>query len=190
MRVNCNLVDSFTVPCTALTAGICLRLGLYNETVTGVWKTVGIPTCHVSPWCNVALGNPNLYLDQPSVIAANWRPRLIPHWQPIATRLGLFSSLTTGARGNVALDLASSGPIYNVFTAPEDFLAHNVARPSADTLLAVKLQMSVLFEFILAWLFSGWQWMHTNYSSIFPCDVWEILRKSRYWSIPTVKPLV
>ena len=33
--------------------------------VTGVWKTVGIPTGHVNPWCNGALGNPNLYLDQP-----------------------------------------------------------------------------------------------------------------------------
>ena len=36
-------------PCTALTAGICLLLGLCKGTVTGVWKTVGIPTGYVSP---------------------------------------------------------------------------------------------------------------------------------------------
>ena len=53
-------------PCTALTTGICLPSGLSKGTVTaGVWKTVGIPTDHVSPWCNGTLGNPNLYLEQP-----------------------------------------------------------------------------------------------------------------------------
>ena len=36
-------------PCTALTAGICLSLRLCKGIVTGVWKTVGIPTGHVSP---------------------------------------------------------------------------------------------------------------------------------------------
>ena len=33
----------------SLTAGICLPLGLCKWNVSGVWKTVGIPTAHVSP---------------------------------------------------------------------------------------------------------------------------------------------
>ena len=41
--------DSFTVPFFALHSPNCLPLGQCKRTVTGVWKTVGIPTGHVSP---------------------------------------------------------------------------------------------------------------------------------------------
>ena len=69
-----------------------LSLGLSTGTVTGVWKTVGIPTGHMSSWCNGALGNPNLYLDQP--ITKGWCHVSYPTDSLIATKLGLCSSLT------------------------------------------------------------------------------------------------
>ena len=73
-----------------------LTTGVRILHVTGVWKTVGIPTGHVSPQCNGALGNTNLYLDQP--IAKAWRQPIAGHVSyptdsPTASRLGLCSSL-------------------------------------------------------------------------------------------------
>ena len=78
----------------------CLPSGLYKGTVSGVWKTIGIPTDHVSPWCNGALGNPNLYLDQP--ITKGWCQPIGGHGSyptdsPIATRQGLYISLPTSS---------------------------------------------------------------------------------------------
>ena len=52
-------------PYTALTAGICLPLGLCKGTVSGLWKTVEIPTGHVSSQSTATWGVINLYLDRP-----------------------------------------------------------------------------------------------------------------------------
>ena len=51
-------------PCTALTAGICLPLGVCQETVNCIWKMVEILTGYMST-IHCHWGNPNLYLDQP-----------------------------------------------------------------------------------------------------------------------------
>ena len=82
-------------PCTALTAGINLPV---VRAVQG--------NCHWGPkkrwefplvtWEHNALGNPNLYLDQP--ITKAWCQPVggrvsYPTDSPIATRLGLYSSL-------------------------------------------------------------------------------------------------
>ena len=65
-------------------------------TVTGVSKTVGIPTGHVTPLCNGALGFPKLYLDQ-TITKGQCQPIgghvLYPIDSPITTRLGLCSCL-------------------------------------------------------------------------------------------------
>ena len=88
-------------PCTALSAGICLPLGLCKGTVTEVWNTVGIPIGHVRSECSGALSNPNLYLNQ--LITKEWCQPIGSHVSyptdsPIATRLGLCSSLLESKR--------------------------------------------------------------------------------------------
>ena len=93
-------VDSFTVP---LHSPNGLPLGLCEGTASGVWKTVGIPSGHVSPWCSGTRGNPNLYLDQP--IAKAWCQPIggqvsCPTESPIATLLGLCSNLIWEAERN------------------------------------------------------------------------------------------
>ena len=84
LAISISLLNSFTVPYTALTTGICLPLRMCKGTVTGVWQTSGIPTGHASPWWNGTQGDPNQYLDQPvikKVMPANWSPCPMPHWQ-------------------------------------------------------------------------------------------------------------
>ena len=89
-------LDFFTVPLHSPN-GRQLLLGHCKGTVAGVWKTVGIPTGHMCPYCNRALGNPNLYLDQP-ITKSRCQPIgghvSYPTDSPIVSRLGLFSSLT------------------------------------------------------------------------------------------------
>ena len=80
--------------CTALTADKCLPLGLFKWTVSGVWKTVGIPTGYVSPQFN---GGHPIY--RPTITKRRCQP-IWGHvsylsWSPIATSLGPCSSLTT-----------------------------------------------------------------------------------------------
>ena len=100
---HCNLVGLYTwtlsqSPCTALTAGICLPLGLCKGTVSGIWKTVEISIVHMNPQCNGTWGNPNLSLDQP--ITKAWCQPIRGHVSyptdsPVATRLGLCNSLAS-----------------------------------------------------------------------------------------------
>ena len=100
-------LNSFTVPVHS----ICLPLRLCKGTVTGVRKLVGIPTGHISAWCNGALGNRNLYLNQP--VTKAWCQPIGGHISyttdsPIAIRLGLFSSLS-GC--NVHCVMGINGPV-------------------------------------------------------------------------------
>ena len=82
-------------PCTALTAGICLPLGLCKGTVSCLRKMVGIPTAHMSPQYIAT----EVYLDQP--ITKGWcQPTrgqvTYPTDSPTASRLRLCNSLVTG----------------------------------------------------------------------------------------------
>ena len=52
-----RFVDSFTVPLRSPNGRHCLPLGLCKGAVTGIWKTVRIPTDPVSPQYNEVLGN-------------------------------------------------------------------------------------------------------------------------------------
>ena len=84
IRLFRSFLDSFTVPCTALTAGICLPLGLCKGIVTGVWKNGG--NSHWSREPIMQWGTrQSLFIFRPtnhkSMMPANWRPVLIPHWQ-------------------------------------------------------------------------------------------------------------
>ena len=101
--------DCFTVPCgerldktvsqslcTALTAGICLPLGLCKGTVSSLWKIGGNCqwSCECSIHCN--WGYPNLYSEES--ITKGWRQPIGSHVScttdsPTATRLGLCNSL-------------------------------------------------------------------------------------------------
>ena len=100
---NTQFTDSFTAaPYTVLTAGIYLSLGLYQWClgVNGIWKTVEIPTGHVSPQSNGSRGNRNLYLDHP--ITQGWCQPIGGHVSystdsPITTRLELCGSLSYSA---------------------------------------------------------------------------------------------
>ena len=61
------LINSFTVSLHSPN----MPLGLCKGTASGIYKPVEIPVGHVIPQCNGALGNPNLYLDQP--VTKEWR---------------------------------------------------------------------------------------------------------------------
>ena len=60
------MVDCFIVPLHTPNALPVAGAGL--GTVRGLWKTVEIPTCDVSPECIATEGSSNLYWDQPVVI--------------------------------------------------------------------------------------------------------------------------
>ena len=82
-------------PCTALTAGICLPLGLCKRTVTGVWKRWEFP---LVAWAHNAMGHYAIPIyirpiNHKRVLPANWRPCPFSTDSLIATKLGLCSTL-------------------------------------------------------------------------------------------------
>ena len=76
-------------------AGICLPLGLCKGTVSGLWKTLDIPTSH-EPTIHCDWSNSCLYSDQP--VAKRWCQWVkgnVSYFtdSPNATRPGLWNSL-------------------------------------------------------------------------------------------------
>ena len=100
MTAVSSTMDCFTVLLHSLNGRHCLPLRLYRETVSGLWKTMGISTGYLSPWC-IAIypkfiadkGSHNVYLDQ-SIIKPNGSHVSNPTDSPTVTRLGLCNSLT------------------------------------------------------------------------------------------------
>ena len=103
--VNAIMILGFFPQMADVHSEVSVKAG--KGTVTGFRKTVGIPTGHVSPYCNGALGNPKLYLDQP--VTKGWCQAIgghvsYPTDSPTATWLGLCSSLCWEWLGHKARD--------------------------------------------------------------------------------------
>ena len=75
-----KLLDSFMAPCTALTAGICLPLGLCKGTVTRVWNSQWSHEL-ITQWGTSQSQSIFRPTNHRSAMPANWRPCFIPHWQ-------------------------------------------------------------------------------------------------------------
>ena len=90
----CTLSQS---PCTALTAGICLPLGLYKGTVSGFWKTTETPTHRMTQNALGLRHSQTIFrsANHKMLVPANWRPCLIPPNSPTAGSPGLCCSLPT-----------------------------------------------------------------------------------------------
>ena len=87
---------SFTVPVHSPNGMHLLAVAAVQTDCHWGLKTEEIPTGHVSPEFDRALGNPNLHfrsINHKRVMPANWMPCPYTIDSPITTRLGLCSSL-------------------------------------------------------------------------------------------------